>query len=252
MNQSIKRALENPHIKLLVTLGLFLAGFAGAFFLHSGTWTELTAKALIGYVTAGLSVSGLGYCAIVAIWGNNRPHLYSWLIWTIVNAVAWYNQWTHEAGPGAWSTLAMTILSGIVFLIAAYQYVAKISHEKITALDQWCLGGAVLSILFLIFFNTGPLSIIVASITDALAFIPTLKKVWAAPHSETPVNYTLNTIRHTIALFAMQSYNFVTLLFPVSLIVLNALTAGTIIFRKRQRQLVSQDVLPAFTISRAE
>lgn len=252
MNLFIYNALKSAFFRLLVMVILFIAGFTGAWLLRGSALADSPAKAIIGFMTAGLSVSGLGYCAVAAVWGNSRPHVYSWLIWTIVNAVAWYNQWTHGAGAGAWSTLVMTILSGVVFLIAAYQYISRISDDKITPVDQWCLAGAFISIVFLMIFKAGPASIVVAVITDALAFIPTLKKAWTAPGSETSANYLINTLRHIIALFAMQSYNFVTLLFPVSLIFLNALTVGIMLLRKNQKEAEPDSSTSLLAVGRAE
>jgi hypothetical protein len=128
----------------------------------------------------------------------------------------------------------MTVLSGIIFLIALGQYINQKSDHRITVIDQWCLGGAVVSIVLLVLFKSGPVSIIAATATDVFAFAPTLKKVWHRPGTEPASNYTLNTIRQTIVLCAIGSYNFVTLLFPVTLIFFNGLTVATILLRRRQ------------------
>jgi hypothetical protein len=101
-------------------------------------------------------------------------------------------------------------------------------------IDQWCLGGAVVSVVLLVLFKSGPISIIAATATDVFAFGPTLKKVWRHPRTEPASNYTLNTIRQTIVVGAIGSYNFVTLIFPVTLIFFNGLTVVTILWRRRQ------------------
>jgi hypothetical protein len=228
----MQRLLRHPRGKLGISLVLFILGFGLA--LGFNNIHELSGKVLIGCVTVALSVCGLGHFVLDALWGESRPHMYSWLIWTIVNSIAWYNQWTHHAGPGAWSTLVMTVLSGIIFLIALGQYMSQKSDHRITAIDQWCLGGAVVSVMLLVLFKSGPISIIAATATDVFAFAPTLKKVWHHPRTEPASNYTLNTIRQTIVLCAIGSYNFVTLLFPVTLIFFNGLTVATIVLRRRQ------------------
>jgi hypothetical protein len=228
----MQRLLKHSRGKLTISVALFLLGFVLAASFNS--MQVLGAKTFIGCVTVALSVTGLGHFVLDALWGTSRPHLYSWLIWTIVNSIAWYNQWTHHAGPGAWSTLVMTVLSGVIFFIALYQYFGTKSDHRLTIIDQWCLGGAVVSIVLLILFKTGPVSIIAATATDVFAFAPTLKKVWHRPDTEPASNYTLNTIRQTIVLCAIGSYNFVTLLFPVTLILFNGVTVATILLRRRQ------------------
>jgi hypothetical protein len=237
---TIQRLLAHPHGKLALSSILFFLGFIGAVFLNGTLLNSLHTKDLIGCLTVALSVCGLGHFIFDAIWGQSRPHIYSWMIWTIVNSIAWYNQWTHNAGPGAWSTLVMTVLSGIIFGIALYQYFTAQNEHQLTTIDQWCLGGAIVSIVFLIVFKAGPISIIAATATDVFAFAPTLKKVWHHPRSEPASNYTLNTIRQSIVLSAIGSYNFVTVIFPVTLIFFNGLTVATILFRRKKDILSSQ------------
>jgi hypothetical protein len=232
--QRMARMLSNPRGKLFLTGVLFCVGFAAAVLINQHAVGPFSFKRIIGYVTVALSVSSLGHFILDALWGKSKPHLYSWLIWTVVNGIAWFNQWTHQAGPGAWSTLVMTILSGAIFCIALYQYFSKTSDHHLTILDQWCLGGAAISIVFLVIFKTGPISIFAATVTDVFAFGPTIKKVWRHPHSEPLSNYSLNTLRHTIALSAMDSYNFVTLLFPISLIFFNGITVIAIVLGQQR------------------
>jgi Flp pilus assembly protein protease CpaA len=237
---TIQHLLNHPRGKLFLSVILFVLGFIGAALLNSVSLHNLQPKDLIGCLTVALSVCGLGHFIFDALWGKSRPHIYSWLIWTIVNSIAWYNQWTHNAGPGAWSTLMMTVLSGIIFGIALYQHFAKQSEHQLTTMDQWCLGGAIISIVFLIIFKAGPISIIAATATDVFAFAPTLKKVWRHPQSEPASNYTLNTIRQSIVISAIGSYNFVTVVFPVTLIFFNGLTVATILLQRKKVALATQ------------
>ena len=209
-------------------------GFLLAALFHGFSPETFTPKVFVGCITVALSVCGLGHFALDALWGKSRPHVYSWLIWTIVNAVVWFNQLTHGAGPGAWSTLMMMILSGIIFVISVHQWKTGRADHKLTTMDQWCFGGAIVSIIFLIIYNTGPLSILAATITDGLAYASTLRKIWSHPQSEPASNYSLNTIRQAIVITAIGSYNFVTLIFPLSLIFLNLITVTLIFIRTRQ------------------
>lgn len=220
--------------KLLLSVRLFIIGFLLAALFHGLSPETFTPKVFVGCITVALSVCGLGHFALDSWWGKSRPHVYSWLIWTIVNAVVWVNQWSHGAGPGAWSTFMMMVLSGIIFLISVYQWKTGRADHKLTTMDQWCFGGAIVSIIFLIIFNTGPLSILAGTITDALAYASTLRKIWSHPQTEPASNYALNTVRQGIVIIAISSYNFVTLIFPVSLIFLNLITVALIVIRTRQ------------------
>jgi len=228
-----KRKLLAKGAKTWITCTLFFGALLLALYINGISLEHPSVKELTGCITVALSVCGLGYYTVMALLEQTQPHVYSWLIWTVVDGVAWYNQWTYHSGPGAWSTLVMTVLSGVISCIAGYQYATRASVQRITTTDQWCLGGAAVSILLLLAFNSGPISIMAATVTDAFAFIPTLKKIWRKPDSEIPLNYALNTLRQAIALLAIASYNFVTMIFPVSLILLNGLTVASIVVKGR-------------------
>ncbi|HSX28769.1 MAG TPA: hypothetical protein VLF60_04960 [Candidatus Saccharimonadales bacterium] len=224
----------------ILSIGLFIIGFVLAAGVSSTTPTAFTAKVLVGWVTVGLSTAGLGHFALDALWGKSRPHLYSWLIWSIMNAIVWLNQWSHAAGPGAWSTFMMMVLSAVIFVIALWQWRTGTADHKLTTMDQWCFGGAIASIVILVLYSTGPISILAATITDGLAFASTYRKIWSHPSSEPASNYTLNTIRQSLVIAAIGSYNFVTLAFPVSLIFLNVITVVLIYLCVRQLAVVPQ------------
>jgi hypothetical protein len=234
MKKYIAPLLETTRGVFLLSSGLFVVGFILAAIMHGAMPTDMSTKALLGCITVALSTAGLGHFVFDALWGKSRPHIYSWLIWTVVNAIVWLNQWSHNAGPGAWSTFMMMVLSGVIFVIALWQWRMGTADHRLTTMDQWCLGGAVVSIAFLITFETGPISILAATMTDGLAYLSTYRKIWSHPQSEPASNYALNTVRQGIVILAIGSYNFVTLVFPVSLIFLNLVTVAMIYVRIRQ------------------
>ena len=70
---------------------------------------------------------------------------------------------------------------------------------------------------------------------DLIAFIPTLRKTWEKPSTETPVLYSMNVVRHILTLFSLQAYNIATMLHSIFMIILNTIMAGIIIGGKYKK-----------------
>ena len=69
----------------------------------------------------------------------------------------------------------------------------------------------------------GLISIIIATIIDAAALLPTIRKTIKHPASETFAMYLLNVVRQTLVLIAMGRYNLATVLYPMYSLITNAL-----------------------------
>src|SRR3989339_176926 len=77
------------------------------------------------------------------------------------------------------------------------------------------------------------LSIILLSAIDMLGFAPTVRKSWNDPYSETLSFYIITTFRHGLSVVALTQYNIITVLFPVSWVVANALFSVVLIIRRK-------------------
>ncbi len=67
-----------------------------------------------------------------------------------------------------------------------------------------------------------------------LAFIPTVRKSWHKPYTETLSLYVTNTLRFTLALLAVQEYTVLSALWIVVWAASNALFSIMLIVRRRQ------------------
>ena len=74
------------------------------------------------------------------------------------------------------------------------------------------------------------------SVIDFLAFLPTFRKSYAEPYSETVSLYLLSGIANGLSLFALGTVNPTTVLYPITLVVTNFFCVGIISFRRRQFQ----------------
>ncbi len=161
--------------------------------------------------------------------GKTTPHIYTWFIWGLVTAIAFGLQVSGGAGVGSWVTLAVVIACFFVFMLGV-----RSNKKDITKLDTAFFLLSFLALFLWIIAKQPVLSVILVSIIDMLGFIPTIRKSWNKPYSETLFLYELNAFRHGLSLLALQQYSIVTWLYPITWAFANALFSLMLIIRRKQ------------------
>ncbi len=161
--------------------------------------------------------------------GTTKPHLFSWFIWVIVTGSIYALQVSGGAGSGAWITLFLTLMLSVIFILSL-----KNGNKNIKKIDIVFLVLALLAIALWVLVKQPVLSVVLLSMIDMLAFVPTIRKSWNAPYSETLSLYLITSFRYVLAILALQEYNVLTLLFPAVWLVANILFSFVLIMRRKK------------------
>lgn len=161
--------------------------------------------------------------------GKTKPHVFSWFIWGIVTFIIYALQTSAWAGFWSLVTLAVAAISICIFILSF-----KNGNKDIQKIDIIFLVLALLSIPLWLVIDQPVLSIILLSTIDMLGFAPTVRKSWNKPYSETLSLYTITTFRHGLSILALANYNIITLLFPSTWVIANALFSIMLIIRRRK------------------
>jgi hypothetical protein len=181
-----------------------------------------------GWISLFVAVVGYGPYVRGMYLGTTRPHAFSWFIWGLLTAIAFFAQKTGGAGPGAWATGLTAI---VAFGISAF---AIFRGEKQIARSDWGTFLAALSILPIWAMTDDPLlAVWLVTFIDALGFYPTFRKSWHHPHDELVLTYNLSTLKFILALLALQNFSLTTALYPASLVVMNGAFVGMVLWRRR-------------------
>jgi hypothetical protein len=159
--------------------------------------------------------------------GNTKPHIYTWLIWAIVTTIAFFGQLYGGAGLTSISTLI-----GALMCIGVATIATRYGTKDITFFDGFCLVLAIGALIPWIFANNLLLSVILATLIDMLAYLPTLRKTWHAPWSEHLLAAQLSHIKHLCSLIALDSYSLSTALYPAALLCMQAIFVLEIMYRR--------------------
>jgi len=157
-----------------------------------------------------------------------QPHPYTWFVWSIVSCIIFFGQLAKGAGIGALPTAASEIFTIIIFFFSI-QY----GFRKIRKIDTVFLIVSLIGIIPWILTKDPTISVIIAVGIDLCAFVPTIRKTWITPKTETPLLYSMNVLRHILMLFSLQAYNLATTLHSIVMITTNTLMTGIIMRKKK-------------------
>lgn len=161
---------------------------------------------------------------------KTRPHPYSWFVWGLTSGLIFVQQLAGGAGVGAYTTASITVIS-----LAVCGLSVKLTRRAdITRTDTLVLAAALLATVLWLAAEQPVIAMILLVSAEMLGFIPSFRKAWRKPKQETLSMWTLNGLRHGITLFALESYNLVTVLNPAAWATANLSFACMLVIRRHK------------------
>jgi hypothetical protein len=161
--------------------------------------------------------------------GKTRPHAFSWFIWGLLTGIAFFAQAQAHGGAGAWATGFTAVIAFVIFGFAL-----RWGKRNIVTIDWFFLAGALAALGLWAATNNPVWSVILITLIDMLAFVPTFRKSFHRPDEETVMTYTLSALKFMVALLALGSYSVTTVLYPLSLVITNSLFVLMVSWRSKQ------------------
>ena len=190
---------------------------------------SLLVQQMLGGLAVVLGAAGYVFYVHGIIKGTVKPHAFSWFVWGLLTGIAFVAQVVDGGGPGAWVT---GFTAAVSFVFAGVGL--RASSRIFIARTDWIFFIAALATIPLWYVTGSPLlSVVLITIVDALAFVPTFRKAYEHPETEAVATYTLSGIKFVPSVLALQNFSVVTALYPISLIVMNALFVMMVMWRKR-------------------
>lgn len=147
---------------------------------------------------------------------KTKPHAFSWLVWGVLTAIAFAGQLTGDGGAGAWVTGFTALICFVIFGLALIK-----GKRTFPLIDWLCLTGCALALVLWGLTSNPLIAIVLVTVIDMVGFIPTFRKSYLHPDSETLFTYTMSGIKFAVAILALQEYSLVTVLYPLSLVLTN-------------------------------
>ncbi len=161
---------------------------------------------------------------------KTKPHAYTWLIWGITQGTAAVAIISGGASFSSLSFIIGTILVLFVFILSL-----RYGFRDITKFDKVMLFLAFLAIAFWLFLDVPYISIVLVSFIDIIGYMPTIRKTYKKPESETYSFWFAMVVVNLLILFSLQKYNILTFLYPSVLLFMNAIVLILIVTRKKNK-----------------
>ncbi len=158
-----------------------------------------------------------------------KPHIFTWIIWTIQTYIAAAGQWKGGAYWGA----VPTFMNGTLCLVIAILCISN-GEKKITKSDWFLFIGSIRAIPAWMLTKTPFLSELIVSVVNLVAYIPTMRKSWNKPLEEGLTVYTWSNVTQILSLFALRNYTLTTIMYPISCIIANGTTTVYLLIRRKK------------------
>ena len=184
---------------------------------------ELTASvavviSLVGYIPYLLGIKK----------GTNKPHAYSWLVWTLVTWIIFATQVASGAGWGS----AIYVVTGLICTVILY-FSFTVGEKNRTPADLVMLCLALVSIPIWLLSKSPNASIVLVTLIDLFAFGPTIRKCWNKPNEEALISHTIAGVKYAVSILALAQYNFGTVFYPTVLVCVNLTFTLFVLWRRR-------------------
>jgi hypothetical protein len=188
-------------------------------------------KDIIGIIA--VIITFIGYIPYIrdTIKGKTRPHIYSWFIWSFVTFIIFALQIFGNGGAGALTTLAAAVLCLIIFLLGL-----RNGEKNITTFDTVIFVVALMATGIWVFIKQPMISNLLMVAINTLANIPTIRKSWDKPYSETLITWELGAVRNSLGIMALANYSLFTWLYPATNLIINILVSSLLIIRRKHTE----------------
>ncbi|WKZ25779.1 MAG: hypothetical protein QY322_00475 [bacterium] len=186
-------------------------------------------KEFVGILAVILTFVGYAPYIWDTVKGKTKPHIYSWFTWAFVTFIIFALQIFGKGGAGAYTTLATAILCLIIFLLGL-----KNGNKDITRFDTVTFIISLIATAVWIFAKQPIISTFLIVTINTLANLPTIRKSWNDPHSETLFTWQMGAVRNFLGIIALQNYSILTWLYPVTNLIINIIESCILIIRRKQ------------------
>ncbi len=188
---------------------------------------------LIG-ISLALAVIGTIPYTIDTLKGKTKPNRISWFLWSVVPLIGFGA--SVDAGTET-STLVRLLITGLLPLfVFLATFMTPHGYWKLGKFDYLCGFFSIIALIIWLVAERPILAIFAAATADAFAFVPTIKKAWNHPKTETLSLYIISIISWGFLFFTIETWNIENTAFPLYLFFGSLLMVWIIVGRRKHTQ----------------
>ncbi len=171
--------------------------------------------------SAFISLAGASVYIRDTLRGKTKPNRLSWAMWAIAPLIGTGAAIYAHADP--WATVRIFLAGFIPLLVVLFSFFNKQSYWKLGIFDFICGALSLIALIVWILADSPRLAIVLAATGDGFAALPTIKKTWTNPETETGLTYVASLVSVLLVLPSIPIWNIENASFQVYLLAVNML-----------------------------
>jgi len=178
------------------------------------------------YLAALLSVVGAYGYIRDTLRGDTIPHRVTWMLWGLEGILAFVVEREQHVGPAAIMTLMLGLVPCVVVLASFHN---PQGVWAINSFDIVCGSISLAGLVAWVFIDQPTLALIAFVVADQVAALPTIRKAWLVPTSESARVFLLGSLNCAITLLTLTEFTTAGVLFPGCILVTDLLLGVLIV-----------------------
>jgi len=177
------------------------------------------------FVILGAMLSLFGALRYVrdTLHGQTKPNRVTWFCWSLAPLIAFAAEVKQGIGLQALMTFMVGFNPLLVFIAS---FVNRKAYWKLTKLDITCGLFSILALILWKITGTGNIAIALSIAADGLAAIPTIRKTYLHPDTESHTTFLFGAASAAITLLTIKHWTFAIAGFPIYILVTCLLIFG--------------------------
>ncbi len=173
---------------------------------------------MIGKIAGVVAVLAFAPYVWSVLKGRTKPSRASWLIWSVLGVSILASYHSSGATDTIWIPIIYAIMPILIFLLSL-----KYGVGGYAKLDIVCLIGAAVGLIAWKLTDSPQTALFINIFIDGLGFIPTFKKTYVDPNSESRLAWIIGASATIVNLFAINSWDLDIALYPIYLALFNSI-----------------------------
>jgi hypothetical protein len=184
------------------------------------------------FLAALVSIIGASGYIRDTLRGETSPNRITWGLWGVEGILSFAVEIQQHVGLASITTLMLGLVPCLVVVVS---FRNPHSVWKLGKFDVFCGLVSLTGLVLWAFINEPTAALISFVAADQIAALPTLRKSWIAPQTETSWVFLLGVINCTITLMTLRHFTTAGALFPGCILVTDLLLGLLIVTRIGQR-----------------
>lgn len=179
------------------------------------------------FVAVAFQLLGGGVYVRDTLRGRTKPNRVSWALWGAAPLLGVLIALLE--GTASWALLPVFMAGFIPVLVLLSSYFNENAYWHLDRFDYACAAFGGLSLIIWLWASQPAVAIVMLVLTDGLAALPTIRKAWSSPETETSTAYFAALFGGIVALANVQHWTALQYAFPAYLVLINAVLVFAIL-----------------------